>query len=76
MPIDVTDPVVDGLLKSNDVFKEAYETFRHHRKTVEKLEKRPHLTKEEEVEIASLKKIKLSLKDKMEHIVHEAKAAK
>ncbi|MDH4226171.1 MAG: YdcH family protein [Deltaproteobacteria bacterium] len=73
MPIDVNDPVVDKLLKNNIEFKEAYETFRQHRKVVEKLEKRPHLTKDEEVEIATLKKQKLALKDKMEHMINVLK---
>ena len=73
MPFDLNDPVIAGLMSNSAEFKETFEEFRHQRKIVEKLEKRPYLTPEEEVEMAGLKKSKLALKDKLEHIINETK---
>ena len=67
------DIIVEKLLEENDEFKAAYEEHKAHRKVTEKLEKKHILTTEDEVELKRLKKIKLSLKDKMNAIITDSK---
>lgn len=67
------DIIVERLLEESDEFREAYEEHKAHRKVTEKLEKKHILTTEDEVELKRLKKIKLSLKDKMNAIIAESK---
>ncbi len=67
------DIIVEKLLQENDEFREAYEEHKAHRKVTEKLEKKHILTTEDEVELKRLKKLKLSLKDKMNAIIADNK---
>lgn len=67
------EELVKKLLQEDPAFKKTYCAHRDYEKVVAKLEKKPHLTAEEETEKARLKKLKLSLKDEMEKIISSRK---
>ena len=58
--------IVEKLLEGDDEFKELYFEHRKLDDIVRGLEKKSSLSLDEELEIKKLKKMKLSLKDRME----------
>ncbi len=63
------------LMKTDEAFRRLAEQHAQYHKRLEALEaKAPHLTPEEEVEEHRLKKLKLSLKDQMNHIISKHRA--
>jgi uncharacterized protein YdcH (DUF465 family) len=61
------------LMQTNEKFRELMKQHHEYKRMVEALEAKPALTPQEEVEEHRLKKLKLHLKDEMEHIVSEYK---
>jgi uncharacterized protein YdcH (DUF465 family) len=59
------------LMQTNEKFRHLMEQHDSYKKQVQQLEAKPALTADEELEEHRLKKLKLHLKDEMEHIVSE-----
>ena len=59
------------LMQTNDQYRHLVEQHREYKRQVEALEAKHALSAEEEVEEHRLKKLKLHLKDEMEHLVSE-----
>ena len=66
--------IIEQLLESDEEFKRIYFEHRELDEVVNSLERKGSLTLDDEVEVRKLKKIKLSLKDRMESKIHEAKS--
>jgi hypothetical protein len=71
MAVDTADPIIAKLLKENEEFKQAFEEHRELKEKVDMLNQKKYLTPEEEIELKRLKKLKLSAKDKWEHMFDE-----
>ncbi len=65
----VDEGTLKRLIEENDAFRKAYRSHKEYEKKVAELEKKTHLTSDEELERMRLKKLKLSLKDEMEKII-------
>ena len=59
------------LMQTNETFRNLMNRHHEYDILVETLESKPALTAEEEIEEHRLKKLKLQLKDQMEHLVSE-----
>jgi len=59
------------LMQTNETFRDLMNQHREYDVLVERLESKPSLTADEEIEEHRLKKLKLQLKDQMEQIVSE-----
>jgi len=64
---------IEKLLEDDEEFKKIYSEHRELDEVVRNLEEKESLSEEDEVEIKRLKKIKLSLKDRMEAKIREVK---
>ena len=58
--------IIEKLLEDDEEFKKIYAEHRELDEVVRNLEEKESMSEEDEVEIKRLKKIKLSLKDRME----------
>lgn len=67
--VNVDEGVLKRLIEENEVFRKAYRNHKEYEKRVAELDKKPHLTVDEETERIRLKKMKLTLKDEMERII-------
>jgi uncharacterized protein YdcH (DUF465 family) len=65
------DEIKAHLMQTNEHFRQIMERHHEYDRLVDALECKSVLTPEEELEEHRLKKIKLQLKDEMEHIVSE-----
>ena len=63
------DIIIEKLLKDDEEFKNIYYEHRLLDEKVADLENKDELTKQEELEVKQLKKLKLALKDKMQQII-------
>ena len=59
------------LMQTNETYRNLMNQHREYDMLVERLESKPALTADEEIEEHRLKKLKLQLKDQMEQIVSE-----
>jgi uncharacterized protein YdcH (DUF465 family) len=59
------------LMQTSEEFRKLASQHLEYKRKVEELEAKPYLTEQEEVEEHRLKKLKLQLKDVMEHLIHE-----
>jgi len=59
------------LMQTSEEFRKLATQHLEYKRKVEELEAKPFLTEQEEVEEHKLKKLKLHLKDVMEHLIHE-----
>jgi len=59
------------LMQTSEEFQKLAHQHLEYKRKVEELEAKPFLTEQEEVEEHRLKKLKLHLKDVMEHLIHE-----
>ncbi len=64
--------IIEKLLEDDEEFQKIYSEHRELDEVVRNLEEKEYLSEEDEVEVKRLKKIKLSLKDRMEAKIHEA----
>ncbi len=64
--MDKNDEVFAKLLREDAEFKKSYKDHRDYEDKIAKLEKKKHLSPEDEVQRNKLKKLKLALKDGME----------
>ena len=60
------EEIIEKLLEDDEEFKKIYSEHRELDEVVRSLEEKENASDEDEVEIKRLKKIKLSLKDRME----------
>jgi uncharacterized protein len=67
------DEIKAHLMQTNEHFRQIMEQHHEYDRLVDVLENKSVLTPEEELEEHRLKKVKLQLKDEMEHIVSEYK---
>jgi uncharacterized protein YdcH (DUF465 family) len=65
--------IIEKLLEDDEEFKNVYFEHRELDEVVRSLEDKETLTLDDEIEVKRLKKIKLSLKDRMEARIHEFK---
>ena len=65
--------IIEKLLEGDEEFKKIYFEHRELDEVVNSLEKKESLTLDDEVEVKRLKKIKLSLKDRMTARINEMK---
>ena len=65
--------IIEKLLEEDEEFKTIYFEHRELDEVVNNLEKKESLTLDDEVEVRRLKKIKLSLKDRMESKISDFK---
>jgi uncharacterized protein len=65
--------IIEKLLEGDEEFKRIYSEHRELDDVVSKLESKGTLTLDDEIEVRRLKKIKLSLKDRMEAKISEWK---
>jgi uncharacterized protein len=61
--------LIETLTKENEEYRKAKEMHEDYAKQLDELEKRPHLTPQDEMEIKILKKKKLVYKDQMEKLI-------
>jgi uncharacterized protein YdcH (DUF465 family) len=66
--------MIEKLLEGDEEFKQMYFEHRELDEVVKSLEEKETLTLDDEVEVKRLKKIKLSLKDRMEARINELKS--
>lgn len=66
--------MTEKLLEGDEEFKQMYFEHRELDEVVKSLEEKETLTLDDEVEVKRLKKIKLSLKDRMEARINELKS--
>lgn len=59
------------LMATSEEFRRLAAEHTNYDRQIEELSSRHYLSEEEQIEEARLKKMKLYLKDQMEHIVHE-----
>ena len=59
------------LMQTSEDFRKLANQHLEYKRKVEELEAKPYVTEQEEVEEHRLKKLKLQLKDVMEHLIHE-----
>ena len=59
------------LMQTSEDFRKLAGQHLEYKRKVEELEAKPFLTEQEEAEEHRLKKLKLHLKDVMEHLIHE-----
>ncbi len=67
------EEIIEKLLEDDEDFKKVYSEHRELDDVVRALEEKDSLSEDDEVEIKRLKKIKLSLKDRMEARIREVK---
>jgi uncharacterized protein YdcH (DUF465 family) len=65
--------LIEKLLEEDEEFKNIYFEHRELDEVVNSLEKKENMTFDDEVEVRRLKKIKLSLKDRMEAHINKFK---
>lgn len=65
--------IIEKLLKSDEEFERIYSEHRELDEVIRNLEEKDSVTMDDQVEIKRLKKIKLSLKDRMEAKIKEMK---
>lgn len=65
--------IIEKLLEDDEEFKKIYAEHRELDGVVRNLEEKESLSEEDEIEIKRLKKIKLSLKDRMEAKIRDVK---
>jgi len=65
--------IIEKLLEGDEEFKKVYFEHRELDEVVKNLEDKDTLTLDDEVEVKRLKKIKLSLKDRMKARINELK---
>ncbi len=65
--------IIEKLLEGDEEFKRIYFEHRELDEVVRSLESKGTLTRDDEIEVRRLKKIKLSLKDRMEAKIAETK---
>lgn len=65
--------IIEKLLEADEEFKNIYFEHRELDEVIRNLEEKESLTLDDEVEVRRLKKIKLSLKDRMESKIHAQK---
>lgn len=65
--------LIEKLLEEDEEFKNIYFEHRELDEVVNSLEKKENMTFDDEVEVKRLKKIKLSLKDRMEAHINKFK---
>ena len=70
--MDIDQNILQGLLNSNPRFRMLYEEHSLFEKRLAEFEKKGFLSPQEEVEIVTVKKMKLAGKDEMERIVASA----
>ena len=63
------------LMQSNQEFRDLAEKHAEYKRLIEKIETKPHLTAEDEIEEQRLKKLKLHLKDQMQEIMNAQNVA-
>jgi uncharacterized protein YdcH (DUF465 family) len=61
----------ERLMATSEEFRTLAAEHTSHERRIEELGSRLYLTEQEQLEEARLKKMKLHLKDQMEHIVHD-----
>lgn len=71
MEMNATEEIKAHLMQTNDQFRELVNKHHEYDLKVEELEHKPVLSAEEELEEHRLKKLKLHVKDEMQHIVSE-----
>ncbi len=67
------DVIIEKLLKDDEEFKNIYYEHRLLDEKVADLENKDELSRQEELEIKQLKKVKLALKDKMQQRINKYK---
>lgn len=72
--MEIQDEVVKKLLDEDEAFRKAYKAHKDYENKLERMEKKPRLSAAETVEKNRLKKMKLALKDEMEHRISKARA--
>lgn len=63
------DAIVKVLLRDSEEFRREREAHQRYEKILEGLNRRPHLTADEEMERKKIQKLKLAGKDRMERLI-------
>lgn len=67
--MDESNELVKRLIEEDEGFRKTFDAHKNYDRTIEQMEKKPHLTSEEAIEKKRLKKLKLALKDEMERML-------
>ncbi len=67
------EEIIEQLLEGDEEFKMLYSEHRELDEIIKRLEEKGSISLDDEVEVRRLKKIKLSLKDRLEAKIHEQK---
>lgn len=68
---NISEESQDRLMATSEEFRRLAAEHTSYERRIEELGSRRYLSEEEQLEEARLKKMKLHLKDQMEHIVHD-----
>lgn len=68
---NISEESQERLMATSEEFRRLAAEHTSYERRIEELGSRRYLSEEEQLEEARLKKMKLHLKDQMEHIVHE-----
>jgi uncharacterized protein YdcH (DUF465 family) len=63
------------LLATSEQFRDLHEQHALLKKQIERIESKPHVTEADEIEEQRLKKLKLQVKDQMNELIAQARAA-
>ena len=74
MTAKAVDSVEQELLRNNDEYKKLHTDHLEYESQLEALNQKKFLSAEEDVEFKRIKKLKLQGKDRMDHILQEARA--
>jgi uncharacterized protein YdcH (DUF465 family) len=72
MDRSLQEQLQEHLMATNEDFRRLATEHASHKRRLEELATRPYLTEQEQFEEIRLKKLKLRLKDEMQHMLHQA----
>lgn len=75
MAVMTEEQIKAYLMEHNEEFRRLAEQHASYEKQLQEIESKPHVTPEDELEEARIKKLKLQVKDRMQMLIDQFKAS-